>query len=88
MVRLAQGRLSEAQALIDASVQQYEAEEPDPHQHARHGFGAPGCWRQRETERRPGRMPSGRRLATRSWAISRRGATPSSSGWHTPDTLL
>ncbi len=38
MVRLAAGRLDEAKALIEASVAQYESEDPDPHQHAEARF--------------------------------------------------
>ncbi len=38
MVRLAQGRVDEALALIEASAQQYEQEDPDPHQHAEAWF--------------------------------------------------
>ncbi len=34
MVYLAQGELSLAQQAIDTSVEQYESEDPDPHQHA------------------------------------------------------
>ncbi|MEX1367906.1 MAG: tetratricopeptide repeat protein [Nannocystaceae bacterium] len=38
LVYLAQGQLLRAQEAIDASVQQYESEDPDPHQHAEARF--------------------------------------------------
>ncbi len=38
LVYLAQGELSLAQQSIDASIEQYESEDPDPHQHAQARF--------------------------------------------------